>query len=110
MLCNRYFPIQKFLKIKRETQPVWEPSAGCVFRNPEGLSAGKLIDEAGCKGMRIGDVIVSTVHGNFFINAGKARAADFIRLMHEVAGRVSSSFGVALEPEIKIVGRDDDYR
>lgn len=101
--------IDDFLKVKREKQPVWESSAGCVFRNPEGLSAGKLIDEAGCKGMRIGDVMVSTVHANFFINAGKACASDFIGLMHEVTGRVRNSFGITLEPEIRIVGRDDAY-
>lgn len=101
--------IDDFLKVKREKQPVWESSAGCVFRNPEGLSAGKLIDEAGCKGMRIGDVMVSTVHANFFINAGKACASDFIGLMHEVAGRVRNSFGITLEPEIRIVGRDDAH-
>jgi len=101
---------ENFLKAKREKQPIWESSAGCVFKNPEGLSAGKLIDEAGCKGMRIGDVAVSTVHANFFINRGKGCAADFIRLMHEVAGRVSSTFGITLEPEIKIVGRDNGNR
>ncbi len=100
--------LDNFLKVKRERQPVWESSAGCVFKNPDGLSAGKLIDEAGCKGMRIGDVVVSSIHANFFINAGKACAADFIRLMREVAGRVSSAFGITLEPEIRIVGRDDD--
>jgi UDP-N-acetylmuramate dehydrogenase len=99
--------VENFLKAKREKQPIWESSAGCVFKNPEGLPAGKLIDEAGCKGMSIGDVAVSTIHANFFINRGKACAADFIRLMHEVAGRVSSTFGITLEPEIKIVGRDN---
>jgi UDP-N-acetylmuramate dehydrogenase len=101
---------ENFLKAKREKQPLWESSAGCVFKNPEGLSAGKLIDEAGCKGMNIGDVAVSNVHANFFINTGKACAADFIRLMHEVAGRVSSTFGITLEPEIRIVGRDNADR
>jgi UDP-N-acetylmuramate dehydrogenase len=81
-----------------------------VFKNPEGLSAGKLIDEAGCKGIRIGDVVVSTIHANFFINTGKACAVDFIRLMHEVAGRVRNAFGITLEPEIKIVGRENGNR
>jgi len=99
-----------FLRIKRERQPIWEPSAGCVFRNPAGLSAGKLIDEAGCKGLRVGDVVVSEVHANFFINTGNARAADFIRLMQMVSARVSSRFGIDLEPEIRIVGRDDADR
>ncbi|MBS1112673.1 MAG: UDP-N-acetylenolpyruvoylglucosamine reductase [Nitrospirae bacterium] len=101
---------ENFLRVKREKQPIWESSAGCVFKNPEGLSAGKLIDEAGCKGMRIGDVVVSTIHANFFINTGKACAVDFIRLMHEVAGRVRNAFGITLEPEIKIVGRENGNR
>jgi UDP-N-acetylmuramate dehydrogenase len=101
--------IEHFLKVKRERQPIWESSAGCVFKNPEGLSAGKLIDEAGCKGMRVGDVLVSTLHANFFINAGNASAADFIRLMHEVGARVATAFGITLEPEIRIIGRNDAH-
>ena len=99
--------VDDFLEKKREKQPLREPSAGCVFKNPAGLSAGKLIDEAGCKGIRIGDVEVSSIHANFFINKGEAKASDFIRLMEEVAHRVKERFGVVLEPEIKIVGRDN---
>ena len=98
--------IENFLKIKREKQPLWERSAGCVFKNPTGVSAGKLIDEAGCKGMRMGDVEVSAIHGNFFINKGNSKASDFIALMEAVAGKVTKRFGVVLETEIKIVGRD----
>jgi UDP-N-acetylmuramate dehydrogenase len=98
--------VDDFLEKKREKQPLREPSAGCVFKNPAGLSAGKLIDEAGCKGIKIGDVEVSSIHANFFINKGEAKASDFIRLMEEVAHRVKERFGVVLEPEIKIVGRD----
>jgi UDP-N-acetylmuramate dehydrogenase len=98
--------IEGFLKKKWEIQPLSEPSAGCVFKNPPEFSAGKLIDEAGCKGMRVGDVEVSSIHANFFVNKGKARASDFIRLMEEVAQRVKERFGVVLEPELKIVGRD----
>jgi UDP-N-acetylmuramate dehydrogenase len=98
--------VDDFLNRKRQKQPVWEPSAGCVFKNPPGLYAGKLIDEAGCKGMRIGNVEVSTIHANFFINKGGATASDFIRLMEKVAQRVKEKSGVILGPEIKIVGRD----
>ncbi|OGW39568.1 MAG: UDP-N-acetylenolpyruvoylglucosamine reductase [Nitrospirae bacterium RBG_13_39_12] len=98
--------IEGFLSKKREKQPVWEPSAGCVFKNPPGLSAGKLIDEAGCKGMRIDGVEVSSIHANFFVNKGKATAFDFIRLMEEVAHKVREKFGILLEPEIRIVGRE----
>jgi UDP-N-acetylmuramate dehydrogenase len=98
--------IENFLKMKREKQPLWEPSAGSVFKNPPGLFAGKLIDEAGCKGMRIGDVEVSSIHANFFVNRGEANASDFIRLMEKVTYKVKERSGVMLEPEIKIVGRD----
>lgn len=96
-----------FLKEKRERQPLSELSAGCVFKNPEGTSAGKLIDEAGCKGMRIGDAEVSAVHANFLINKGNASASDFIKLMDAVRAKVLATFGVELETEIKIVGREN---
>ncbi|MDP2277851.1 MAG: UDP-N-acetylmuramate dehydrogenase, partial [Nitrospirota bacterium] len=95
-----------FLKQKRETQPLSEMSAGCVFKNPEGASAGRLIDEAGCKGMRIGGVEVSRMHANFFINKGDAKASDFLRIMDEVKKKVMKVFGTELEPEIRILGRD----
>ena len=96
-----------FLKAKKERQPLWEPSAGCVFKNPEGFAAGKLIDEAACKGLRVGDVEVSNIHANFFVNRGKAKAADFIKLMEVVSYRVKKKYGVVLEPEIWIMGRDE---
>jgi UDP-N-acetylmuramate dehydrogenase len=95
-----------FLAEKRKHQPIWEPSAGCVFKNPSGTAAGQMIDNAGCKGLRVGDVEVSDVHANFFINKGKASASDFLQLMEEVSRKVNEKFGVTLEPEIKIVGRD----
>ncbi len=98
--------IKDFIKRKWESQPISAPSAGCVFKNPPGLRAGKMIDEAGCKGMRIGDVEVSNVHANFFINKGNSTASDFIRLMGKVTQRVGEKFGIILEPEIKIVGRE----
>lgn len=99
--------IDDFLKMKKMYQPLSEPSAGCVFKNPPGFSAGRLIDEVGCKGMRIGDIEVSNIHANFFINKGKASASDFIRLMEDVAYKVKERFGVVLEPEIRIVGRSE---
>ena len=96
-----------FLKAKKERQPLWEPSAGCVFKNPEGFAAGKLIDEAACKGLRVGDIEVSNIHANFFVNRGKAKADDFIKLMEVVSYRVKKKSGVVLEPEIWIIGRDE---
>jgi UDP-N-acetylmuramate dehydrogenase len=90
---------------KKTAQPIWEKSAGCVFRNPEGMSAGKMIDEAGCKGMRINDIEVSTVHANFFVNRGEGRADDYLRLMDEVSAKVMAKFHVTLEPEIRVMGK-----
>lgn len=94
-----------FLEEKLRKQPVSQFSAGCVFKNPPGARAGRLIDEAGCKGMRRGDVEVSSLHANFFINRGNGKAADFLGLMEEVKERVLKALGVELTPEIKVVGR-----
>ena len=97
--------IRRFLEEKKNTQPISERSAGCVFRNPAGISAGKLIDEAGCKGMKIGGIEVSNVHANFFVNKGNGTASDYINLMHEVIMIVEKKVGVVLEPEIRVIGR-----
>jgi UDP-N-acetylmuramate dehydrogenase len=98
---------REFIKKKRHTQPIrGELSAGCVFKNPEGDSAGGLIDAAGCKGMRIGDVETSVVHANFFINKGRATCSDFMELMETVKARVKEFSGITLEPEIKIIGKN----
>ena len=94
------------LRRKSDTQPLKERTAGCVFKNPAGDSAGRLIDEAGCKGMSEGAVQVSEIHAGFFINRGGATASDFIRLMEKVSKRVSDTFDITLEPEIKVVGSD----
>ncbi len=94
-----------FFSRKKSAQPIWERSAGCVFKNPEGMSAGRMIDEAGCKGMRVGAIEVNGLHANFFVNRGEGRAADYLALMERVSGRVLERFGVQLEPEIRIVGR-----
>jgi len=97
--------VEGFLHEKLHTQPVSQWSAGCVFKNPLQAPAGKLMDEAGCKGMKRGDIEVSTLHANFFVNRGNGKASDFLALMDEVRERVLKSSGVALEPEIRIVGR-----
>ncbi|MBI5848696.1 MAG: UDP-N-acetylmuramate dehydrogenase [Nitrospirae bacterium] len=90
---------------KKSAQPIGERSAGCVFRNPEGLSAGKLIDEAGCKGMRSGEIEVSSLHANFFVNRGAGRADDYLSLMDKVSVKVMERFHVTLQPEIRIMGK-----
>lgn len=95
----------EFFKQKKTAQPIWEKSAGCVFKNPEGMSAGKMIDEAGCKGLRIGGIEVSAIHANFFVNRGEGRAEDYLALMDEVSAKVHERFHVRLEPEIRVMGK-----
>jgi UDP-N-acetylmuramate dehydrogenase len=97
--------VDEFMKEKKLSQPLGERSAGCVYKNPPGGFAGKLIDEAGCKGMRVGGIEVSRVHANFFVNTGDGTAADYMNLMGEVSSKVKMSSGVVLEPEIRMVGR-----
>lgn len=89
-------------KRRRKTQPVGTFNAGCWFRNPEGESAGKLIDLAGLKGKAVGGARVSHVHANFFVNTGGAKAADFIRLAESVKESVREAFGVDLEEEVHV--------
>lgn len=96
---------EAFFIQKKTAQPIAERSAGCVFKNPEGMSAGKMIDEAGCKGMRIGDIEVSTMHANFFVNRGQGRAGDYLALMDKVSAKIRERFHVTLEPEIRVMGR-----
>ena len=82
--------------------PVTEKSVGCVFRNPEGGSAGQMIEESGCKTMRRGNVVVSGKHANYFVNDGGGTSQDFLDLMADVQERVAAKFGVELVPEVKL--------
>ena len=95
--------MRQYLKKRRQTQPIGLPSAGCVFKNPPEDFAGRLIDEAGCKGMRSGGMEVSTVHANFIVNRGKGTQKDFLTLMEMVQDRVMKRFKIFLEPEVKII-------
>lgn len=88
---------------KRGTsQPLSKRNAGCIFKNPPGGSAGRLIDQAGLKGFRVGDAEVSPEHANFLVNHGKATAAQFAELMEQVRTKVRDVHGVELEPEVEI--------
>jgi UDP-N-acetylenolpyruvoylglucosamine reductase len=91
---------------KRHQSQPREPSAGCMFKNPPGDSAGRLIDAAGLKGERVGGAEVSTVHANFIINRGGATSADVIALVRRVRERVQGVSGVTLEPEVLLYGGD----
>ena len=88
----------------RSRQPHGHKNAGCTFKNPEGNSAGKLLDECGCKNLSAGDAIVSDKHANFILNRGHATSSDVIKLIEMCAQRVYDSTGIKLEPEIKIYG------
>lgn len=100
---DSFTKMKEFLTRKRITQPLRERSAGCVFKNPEGISAGFLIDEAGLKGTRVGDIIVSSIHANYFINTGSGKAKDFLKLMDIVREIVFKLFSVELKAEIRFL-------
>jgi len=92
-------------KRRREKQPLEYPSAGSTFKRPEGYFAGKLIEDAGLKGFRVGGAMVSKKHSGFVINYDNATATDILNLMEQVKSKVYMQFGVELEPEVKIIGR-----
>jgi UDP-N-acetylmuramate dehydrogenase len=87
---------------RRSSQPLGQKSAGCIFKNPPGASAGRMIDALGLKGLSAGDARVSDRHANFFVNAGNATARDMLGLMAEVRGRVQQAYGVNLENEVVV--------
>ena len=95
--------MQEFVAHRRATQP-GGASWGSMFKNPAGDYAGRLIEAAGLKGLRRGDAEVSNQHANFFINRGRATAADVRELLREVRERVQDHSGVALELEIQLLG------
>lgn len=88
---------------RKASQPLEYPSAGSTFKRPEGHFAGRLIEEAGCKGLTMGGAQVSEKHAGFVINVGGATCADVLALMAEVQRRVKENSGVTLEPEVRIV-------
>jgi UDP-N-acetylmuramate dehydrogenase len=85
---------------RRASQPLNQKSAGCIFKNPPGGSAGRMIDELGLKGYRVGDAMVSDRHANFFVNAGHASCSDMLKLIDDVRERVRGAYGVELENEV----------
>ena len=95
--------LREAMERRRQTQPA-QPSAGCVFRNPEGRSAGALIDACGLKGLRAGDALVSPLHANFIVNAGRASSGDVLRLMREIQTAAVREAGIRLVPEVRLLG------
>ena len=99
--------MQTFYKQKVATQPFAEENAGCMFKNPPGDSAGRLIDISGLKGYRIGGAEVSTVHGNFILNLDNATAEDVLKLVAYIQQQVREKTGIALQTEVKRLGFDE---
>jgi len=97
--------LRVFEKKRWSSQPA-KPSAGCIFKNPASVPAGKLIEELGLKGTGVGGAKVSEVHGNFIVNEGQATAADVLRLIEVIRERAKQERGIELEPEVMILGRD----
>lgn len=89
---------------RKKTQPMGMACCGSVFRNPEGHSAAKLIDDLGLKGTRIGDAQISEKHANFIVNLGSAKAADVLALIELAARRVEESHGIKLTTEVRLLG------
>lgn len=90
--------------LRAGSQPVGARTAGSVFKNPPGQSAGRLIDECGLKGAGVGGARVSDIHANFILNIGGATSADILELMRLVRDRVSRVYGIRLEPEVRLLG------
>jgi UDP-N-acetylmuramate dehydrogenase len=95
--------MNQYTEHRRKTQPT-DPSIGSMFKNPPGDYAGRLIEAAGLKGARVGNVEVSQVHANFFVNLGGATASDVMELVERVRNKVREKFKVELELEIQLVG------
>jgi UDP-N-acetylenolpyruvoylglucosamine reductase len=95
--------MKAFSEKRWESQPA-ASSAGCIFKNPAAIPAGKLIDELGLKGTRVGDAVVSQEHGNFIVNEGGASAKDVLELIEIIRARARAERGIELETEVEIVG------
>jgi len=97
--------LNEFNRKRWEVQPTL-PSAGCTFKNPVAIPAGRLIDELGLKGTRAGGAMVSVEHGNFLVNTGGATAADVLKLIGILQARAWAERGIELKPEVEIIGED----
>jgi UDP-N-acetylenolpyruvoylglucosamine reductase len=95
--------MESFSRKRWESQPS-QASAGCIFKNPRTIAAGKLIDELGLKGTRVGGASVSDVHANFIVNDGSATARDVLNLIDLIKERARSARGIELETEVEILG------
>jgi len=95
-----------FSEKRWESQPA-APSAGCIFKNPAAMPAGKLIDELGLKTLRVGGAMVSVEHGNFIVNAGNATAREVLELIAILKSKAKAERGIDLQTEVEIVGEEN---
>ncbi|MEK6698749.1 MAG: UDP-N-acetylmuramate dehydrogenase [Nitrospirota bacterium] len=98
--------VKELMDKRKQHQPWGMPSAGSVFKNPQDVAAGQLIESSGLKGKTVGGAQISEKHANFIVNLGSAKAADVLALMEMVKEKVLAVHNVRLEPEIKIIGED----
>ena len=96
--------VKSYSEMRKKKQPLDYASAGSIFKNPKEGPAGKWIEEAGLKGFRIGQAMISDRHANFIINLGKAKAEEVICLMEIIEAKVYQEKGISLEREVKVVG------
>lgn len=99
---------EKLRQMRMEKQPLHLPSAGSFFKNPPAETAGRLIEQAGLKGYRVGGAMVSEQHANFIVNTGNATAKDIFDLFHRIRAEVMTKFNILLEPEIHILGEPEE--
>jgi UDP-N-acetylmuramate dehydrogenase len=97
--------VERLRAQRAETQPLDLPSCGSVFKNPPGDFAGRLIEAAGLKGLRVGNAEISALHANFILNRGGACAADVLTLIERAQQAVAERFHVRLDPEVRVIGR-----
>lgn len=98
--------VERIIQERAEKQPLDFPSCGSTFKNPEGYSAGRLIEKTGLKGLRVGGAEISLKHANFILNKDHAKASDILELISIIKARVLKDFGVALECEVIVLGEN----
>jgi UDP-N-acetylmuramate dehydrogenase len=100
--------MERIFKARKVGQPLGQPSAGSVFVNPEGDSAGRLIEAAGLKGLKVGGARVSRMHANFIVNEGGATAHDVLAVVRKVQMTVRDVHGIELRPEVRFLGEFEE--
>jgi UDP-N-acetylmuramate dehydrogenase len=98
--------VSKIISMRKKKHPLEYRNAGSIFKNPPDISAGKIIDDLGLKGKKVGGAKISEIHGNFIVNSGRAQAKDIISLIEMTQKKVLEERGIRLETEVKIIGVD----